>query len=59
MVVSCTSRNIRPCSEEETAKQTFGPGRKNMRWALNKFFYTRHKNSLSTSYALMLKKKIL
>lgn len=30
---------------------------KNMRWALNKFFYTRHKNSLHTSYTLMLKEK--
>lgn len=30
---------------------------KNMRWALNKFFYTRHKNSLSTAYTLMLKEK--
>ena len=30
---------------------------KNMRWALNKFFYTRHKNSLNTTYTLMLKEK--
>lgn len=30
---------------------------KNMRWALNKFFYTRHKNSLTTAYTLMLKEK--
>lgn len=30
---------------------------KNMRWALNKFFYTRHKNSLNTAYTLMLKEK--
>lgn len=30
---------------------------KNMRWALNKFFYTRHKNSLNTAYMLMLKEK--
>ncbi|MGN0184416.1 MAG: hypothetical protein ACI4AL_04800 [Aristaeellaceae bacterium] len=30
---------------------------KNMRWALNRFFYTRHKNSLSTAYTLMLKEK--
>ncbi len=28
---------------------------KNMRWALNKFFYTRNKNSLSTAYTMMLK----
>ena len=30
---------------------------KNMRWALNKFFYTRNKNSLQTAYTLMLKQK--
>ena len=30
---------------------------KNMRWALNKYFYTRHKNSLNTTYTLMLKEK--
>jgi len=30
---------------------------KNMRWALNKFFYIRHKNSLNTAYTLMLKEK--
>lgn len=33
------------------------PNEKNMRWALNKFFYTRNKNSLSTAYAMMLKEK--
>lgn len=30
---------------------------RNMRWALNKFFYTKHKNSLMTAYTLMLKEK--
>ena len=30
---------------------------KNMRWALNKFFYTQHKNSLTTAYTMMLKEK--
>ena len=30
---------------------------KNMRWALNKFFYTKNQNSLTTAYALMLKEK--
>lgn len=30
---------------------------KNMRWALNKFFYTKHKNSLKTAYTMMLKEK--
>ena len=30
---------------------------KNMRWALNKFFYTRHRNSLNTAYTMMLREK--
>ena len=30
---------------------------KNIRWALNKFFYTRNQNSLSVSYTMMLKEK--
>ena len=30
---------------------------KNMRWALNKFFYTRNQNSLSTAYTMMLKER--
>lgn len=30
---------------------------KNMRWALNKFFYTQNKNSLKTAYVFMLKNK--
>lgn len=30
---------------------------KNMRWALNKFFFTQHKNSLNTAYTFMLKDK--
>lgn len=30
---------------------------KNMRWALNKYFYNKNKNSLKTAYTLMLKNK--
>ena len=30
---------------------------KNIRWALNKFFYTCNQNSLSTAYTMMLKEK--
>ncbi len=30
---------------------------KNIRWALNKYFYTQRKNSLNTAYMLMLKEK--
>ena len=31
--------------------------KKNMRWALNKFFYTTAKQSLMTAYTMMLKEK--
>lgn len=37
----------RPLSKDE----------KNMRWALNKFFYTKNQNSLPTAYTMMLKEK--
>jgi len=30
---------------------------KNMRWALNKYYYTKNKNSLHTAYTMMLKEK--
>lgn len=30
---------------------------KNMRWALNKFYYTKEKHSLQTTYTMMLKNK--
>ena len=30
---------------------------KNMRWALNRFFYTKNRNSLTTAYTLMLKER--
>lgn len=39
--------NERPLTEDE----------KNIRWALNRFFYTQNKNSLNTAYTLMLKEK--
>ena len=30
---------------------------KNFRWALNKYYFTRHKNSLKTAYTYMIKEK--
>lgn len=30
---------------------------KKMRWGLNKFYYTQHKNSLSTAYTMMIRAK--
>ena len=41
----------------KSADQSLTPDEKNMRWALNKFFYTRNKNSLRTAYIMMLKEK--
>lgn len=43
--------------KQKKQEKTLTQDEKNMRWALNKFFYTRHKNSLSTAYTLMLKEK--
>lgn len=42
----------KPKYKEELTKDE-----KNMRWALNKFFYTQHKNSLATAYTMMLQAK--
>lgn len=33
------------------------PDEKNMWWALNRFYYTKNKNSLSTAYTMMLKER--
>lgn len=40
-------RNVKELTQDE----------KNMRWALNKFFYNKNQNSLNTAYTLMLKEK--
>ncbi len=42
--------------ERETTK-VLTQDQKNMRWALNKFFYTFQKNSLNTAYVMLLKEK--
>ena len=44
-------------SKKNTYEKPLTQDEKNMRWALNKFFYTRRKNSLQTAYSLMLKEK--
>lgn len=46
---------LAPKAKDKDKKLT--PDQKNIRWALNKFFYTKYKNSLKTAYALMLKNK--
>lgn len=37
-----------------TIEKSLTDDEKNIRWALNKFFYTQNKNSLNTAYTLML-----
>lgn len=46
---------LAPKRKEE--KRELTQDEKNMRWALNKFYYTKEKQSLSTVYTLMLKEK--
>ena len=46
---------LAPKAKNQEKKLT--PEQKNIRWALNKFFYTKHNNSLNTAYTLMLKHK--
>lgn len=43
--------------KEKTGKRELTKDEKNMRWALNKFYYTRQRQSLKTAYTLMLKEK--
>lgn len=51
-------QNISILIREQSVKESvLSQDEKNMRWALNKFFYTKHKNSLSVAYTLLLKEK--
>lgn len=43
--------------ERGSAERELTADEKNIRWALNKFYFTRHKNSLKTAYTYMLKEK--
>lgn len=43
--------------KREIMEKPLSQDEKNMRWALNQFFYTKHKNSLQTAYTMMLKEK--
>lgn len=42
---------------ERTTTRPLTQDEKNMRWALNKYYYTKRKISLSAAYSLMLKEK--
>ena len=46
---------LAPTNKEERKELT--ADEKNFRWALNKYFYTRYKNSLRTTYLYMLRDK--
>lgn len=51
-------QNISILIRKQSVKESvLSQDEKNMRWALNKFFYTKHKNSLSVAYTLLLKEK--
>ncbi len=46
---------LAPCQKKKGRPLT--PDEKNMRWALNRFYYTKNQNSLSTAYTQMLKER--
>ena len=50
-------QNISALAPQKSNEKELTTDEKNMRWALNKFFYTKNKNSLSTAYVMMLKEK--
>ena len=43
--------------KQKTPEKALSKDEKNMRWALNKFYYTRRKNSLTMAYTQMLKER--
>ena len=43
--------------KEKEDKKELSVDEKNIRWALNKYFYTQRKNTLKTAYTYMLKEK--
>lgn len=50
-------QDISALAPKQKTEKKLSQDEKNMRWALNKFFYTRNKNSLTTAYTMMLKAK--
>ena len=53
-----TYQNISVLIRKQSVKESvLSQDEKNMRWALNKFFYTKNKNSLPVTYTLLLKEK--
>lgn len=52
-----TYQNLEALAPKKNNEKALTSDEKNMRWALNKFFYTKNKNSLSNAYIMMLKEK--
>lgn len=50
-------QDIGALADKEKKARELTDTEKTMRWALNRFYYTQHKNSLPTAYAMMLKEK--
>ena len=50
-------QDVAVLAPKQSKEKELTTDQKNMRWALNKFFYTRNQNSLPTAYAMMLKAK--
>ena len=50
-------QDIAVLAPKQSKEKEMTKDQKNMRWALNRFYYTRNQNSLSTAYAMMLKAK--
>ena len=50
-------QNITSLAPKEKEGKTLTQHQKNIRWALNKFYYNSKKNTLKTAYTLMLKEK--
>ena len=51
-------QNVAVLIRKQSVKESvLSQDEKNMRWALNKFFYTKNKNSLPVAYTLLLKEK--
>lgn len=50
-------QDIAALAPKEKPEKPLTEHEKNMRWALNKYFYTRNKNTLTTAYMFMLKDK--
>lgn len=49
--------DVRALAPKERSEKELSEDEKNMRWALNKFYYNINKNTLKNAYTMMLKEK--